>query len=59
MMPDTPVLLQALLGLASCVARSCPEGKKAFIFAGPEGKSTLVQAPWWCLEYWLFNCAPS
>ncbi|CAB1102286.1 unnamed protein product [Ectocarpus sp. CCAP 1310/34] len=36
-MLETPVLLQALLGLASCVARSCPEGKKAFIFAGPEG----------------------
>ncbi|CAN0012908.1 unnamed protein product [Ectocarpus fasciculatus] len=44
MMPDTPVLLQALLGLASCVARSCPEGKKAFIFAGPEGSSSL-EAP--------------
>ncbi|CAN0451645.1 unnamed protein product, partial [Ectocarpus sp. 12 AP-2014] len=39
-MLETPVLLQALLGLASCVARSCPEGKKAFIFAGPEGSSS-------------------
>lgn len=45
-MLEMPLLLQALLGLASCVARSCPEGKKAFIFAGPEGKSTLLQAPW-------------
>lgn len=33
-----PLLLQALLGLASCIAKDFPEGKKAFIFAGPEGE---------------------
>ncbi|CAM9712319.1 unnamed protein product, partial [Hapterophycus canaliculatus] len=35
-----PLLLQALLGLASCVANGFPEGKKAFVFAGPEGSSS-------------------
>ncbi|CAM9479512.1 unnamed protein product, partial [Scytosiphon promiscuus] len=35
-----PLLLQALLGMASCVANGFPEGKKAFIFAGSEGSSS-------------------
>jgi len=37
--PGAPLLLQALLGLAGCLAKGCSEGKKAFIFAGPDGET--------------------
>lgn len=33
------VLLRAILGLAGSLAKDFPAGKKAFIFAGPDGES--------------------
>lgn len=49
-----PLLLPALLGLAGCVAKGFPEGKRAFIFAGPEGERErtgdrrLVEGKFFC-----------
>lgn len=36
------LLLTAVLGLACALAKGFPEGKKAFVFAGPEGKLAWV-----------------